>query len=387
MAAGTETPDAEATRRTRILTKRSDPAVPNGEVPKIMRMWSKHSRPLTPAVVSEQPEKRARIPAPASVNKETFAMLLESDGNLETYTELNAVALDLHEPDPEMMWSSDLGWVPKSILQEARGKEVTKLLQFQTYEEVPQAEAEGQEITSSRFVDKWEESGELRSRLVSRGYESSQADPASLFAATLSVVATRIELVLGLAQDVEMAVADISGAFLHAVLEKHFFVTPPAEYRKPGVVWKKKRYLYGDKRAPRGWQDHFEKTMLELGFERLESEPGCFVKKGVSHKDTIIVVVHVDDLLSVGKRRHLDDFFVQLEKTLKLKRVGFIENGKSVLFLGDYITKFKDKITLKSKDAFVDNMLTLMGMESCKQQYDTICLRKSSVFFRILKNS
>ena len=34
MAAGTETPDAEATRRTRILTKRSDPAVPNEEVAK-----------------------------------------------------------------------------------------------------------------------------------------------------------------------------------------------------------------------------------------------------------------------------------------------------------------------------------------------------------------
>ena len=76
-----------------------------------------------------------------------------------------------------------------------------------------------------------------------------------------------------------MAVADICGAFLHAVLEKHFFVTPPAEYRKLGVVWKIKRYLYGDKRAPRWWQDHFEKTMLELGFERLESEPSCFVKK------------------------------------------------------------------------------------------------------------
>ena len=74
----------------------------------------------------------------------------------------------------------------------------------------------------------------------------------------------------------------------------------------------------------------------------------------------------MDDLLSVGKRKHLDNFFVQLEKTLKLKRVEFIENGKSVLFLGDYITKFKDKITLKSKDAYVDNMLTLMGMESCK---------------------
>ena len=110
MAAGTETPDAETTRRTRLVTKGSDPAVPTEGVPKRIRSWSKHSRPLTPAVVSEQPEKCARIPeTPASVNPETFAMMLESDGNLETYTELNAVALDLHEPDPETMWSSDWG--------------------------------------------------------------------------------------------------------------------------------------------------------------------------------------------------------------------------------------------------------------------------------------
>ena len=97
----------------------------------------------------------------------------------------------------------------KSILQKAREKEVTKLQQFDTYEEVPQAEAEGQEIISSRFVDRWEWSGEMRSRFVSRSYESS---------ATPSVRATRIALLLGLAQDVEMAVADISGAFLRAVL-------------------------------------------------------------------------------------------------------------------------------------------------------------------------
>ena len=62
-------------------------------------------------------------------------------------------------------------------------------------------------------MDKWEENGELRSRLVSRGYESSHTDLASLFAATSSVVATRISLVLGLAQDVEMAVADIFRCF------------------------------------------------------------------------------------------------------------------------------------------------------------------------------
>ena len=69
-----------------------------------MRIWSKHSRSLTPAVVSEQLEKRAKIPeTPASVNTETFA-----------------IALDVHEPDPETMWSSDLGYPSQSCRRPAR---------------------------------------------------------------------------------------------------------------------------------------------------------------------------------------------------------------------------------------------------------------------------
>ena len=48
-----------------------------------------------------------------------------------------------------------------------------------------------------------------------------------------------------------------------------------------------------------------------------------------------------------------------------------------MLFLGDYITKFKDTITLKSKDTFVDNMLTMLSMESCKPT-STPMVRKES---------
>ena len=46
------------------------------------------------------------------------------------------------------------------------------------------------------------------------------------------------------------------------------------------------------------------------------------MKKGATPKDSIIVVVHVDDLLSVGKRKNLGNFFAQLVKRLKLERVG-----------------------------------------------------------------
>ena len=48
-----------------------------------------------------------------------------------------------------------------------------------------------------------------------------------------------------------------------------------------------------------------------------------------------------------------------------------------MLFLGDHITKFKDKITLKSKDACVDDVLAMLGMESCKPT-STLMVRKES---------
>ena len=83
-----------------------------------------------------------------------------------------------------------LGMCPSAILQETREKEGTKLQDPDTFDKIPKIEAEGQGIISSRFVDMWEETGELRSRLCSRGYEASQVDPASLFAATPSVTAT-----------------------------------------------------------------------------------------------------------------------------------------------------------------------------------------------------
>ena len=60
---------------------------------------------------------------------------------------------------------------------------------------------------------------------------------------------------------------------------------------------------------------------------------------------------------------------------MTLKRVEFIENGKSVLFLGDYITKFKDKITLTGKDAYVDNMLAMLAWRAADQKAHPWCER------------
>ena len=71
--------------------------------------------------------------------------------------ELNGVTLHLHGPHPDTMWSSSLGWVPLQSCRRPSRRICTKLHDFDRFEEVPQIEAEVQDIISSRFVDKWEE--------------------------------------------------------------------------------------------------------------------------------------------------------------------------------------------------------------------------------------
>ena len=113
------------TKRVRFSTKRPDTGELNAGGLKKMQTTTKKSRPFwtTTGTESEQPEKRARIPP----DREGFAMMLGEDGGLETYTELNAVALDLHKPDPKKMVQR-LG----SLVNAAELRDLTSTV-FKTY--------------------------------------------------------------------------------------------------------------------------------------------------------------------------------------------------------------------------------------------------------------
>ena len=113
-----------------------------------------------------------------------------------------------------------------------------------------------------------------------------------------------------------------------------FFVTPPAEYRKPGVVWKIKRYLYDDKRAPQGWQDHFEKPILELGWLLREE---MSLTKGHDHCGCAC-----GRSLECWEAKTSRQLLCATRDNVETQTCGVHQNGKSVLFLGDSITMFKE---------------------------------------------
>ena len=263
------------------------------------------------------------------------------------------------------MWSSDLGWVPKSILQEARDEEVTQLQGFDTVAEVPQTEAETRHCP--RFVDKWEETGELRSRLCARDYEASQGDPVSLFAATPSVTATRIPLVLGLAQDVDMAVADISEVFLQRCAGQ--VVLRQAASRVP----KAKNCLEGKELSVWG-QACTEEMARPLPGNDAEV---CFVKKVGHAKGLDHCGCACGRSLECREARESRQLLRAVSRDVEAQACRVRRDWQVSTLPGDHISKCKDTMTLKSKDAYVDNMLAILSMEGCKPT-DMPMVRKES---------
>ena len=74
-----------------------------------------------------------------------------------------------------------------------------------------------------------------------------------------------------------VSLADISTAFLHALVEGDFWVLPPVEcYPERGVVWKLRRALYGLKSAHKLWQQHLAATLELQGFRRMNNDPNLY---------------------------------------------------------------------------------------------------------------
>eukprot|EP00972_Heterocapsa_arctica_P064230 9478193-Heterocapsa_arctica.AAC.1 len=70
-------------------------------------------------------------------------------------------------------------------------------------------------------------------------------DWADTFAATPTTAGQRLLLHHAAAADMEVVMGDVSTAFLHAALPEPAYVIPPPNVRRPGVVWRLARALYG----------------------------------------------------------------------------------------------------------------------------------------------
>ena len=264
----------------------------------------------------------------------------------------------------------------------------------------------GTPIMGSRwtFKAKTDQHGEitrLRARFVCQGF--SQVKDVSYwesFSPVVSFTTIRLLIALTALPHWHAIHYDVSVAFITAEIDP----TQPPIYCRPAEgyesrtesVYLLKRYLYGMKDSPRGYNLHFNSVCLNFGLKRcisdecvyikvesndhrnketptasldvLTSQTTCIAPEHRIHKDChyalriLIVSTYVDDnLIFTNSRTFADEFATHCNKSLKMNLEGDLTWYLSVLYTRCPIT---GKVTA-SQERYIDKLLQQHGMQNC----------------------
>ena len=185
---------------------------------------------------------------------------------------------------------------------EAKKQELLKWKEYDAVDQVTQGM--DMNVLSSRWVVTEKGEDEIKARLVVRGFEEEiypQSD-----SPTASKDSFKIFLALAANQEFPIKVMDAKSAFLQgATLDRNVFMEPPIEIKKPGIVWKLRKSVYGLYDASRRWYLAVKTELKNFGMECVSGDEAFFSMR----KDGELfgmTVLHVDDFLVAGKPEFLD---------------------------------------------------------------------------------
>ena len=109
---------------------------------------------------------------------------------------------------------------------------------------------------------------------------------------------------------------DAEQAFAQSKLDKVVFIwLPPGCGELSGKVVKLGRSLYGLRQSSRTWHIHLMRGLKCLGFESCAAD-ACVMRLVEHNLVVVIVVVHVDDIFSIGLKSRCGKFGVDLNRPL-----------------------------------------------------------------------
>ena len=165
----------------------------------------------------------------------------------------------------------------------------------------------------------------VKARLVARGDQQTQyVDFGEVFAPTVAVSCVRLLAAFACEQDLEIYHLDIEQAFVNSKLEDGLDVymkLPRGCGEMSGMIVKLAKSLYGLKQASRLWHAHLTKCLLDLGFEQCLAD-ACVFRLMEEGLVVLTLVVHVDDVFSVGKKERYEKFCRDLGKMVPVKDLG-----------------------------------------------------------------
>ena len=243
-------------------------------------------------------------------------------------------------------------------------------------------EEEIESVIGLKWVKRWKSDEELRMRLVAQGcyQDDSALDSDSVFASTPSLVTLRLLLIISIARDWTITLADISTTFLHAAMSDAVFVRPPIEYYPNGpdgrspYLWRLNKAMNGLKQSPRLWQEYYASVMKLLGFRYCKSDPNPYCHSSKQ----LYVLAYVDDLLIAGDSEKAQEFIEVLNKELLVQVTANLDAGTEANFLGRRLRPNDDSIDLFTPQTYMDELLALYSMKdsNCVSATGTASLKR-----------
>jgi hypothetical protein len=167
----------------------------------------------------------------------------------------------------------------------------------------------GRKALTMRFVltikrDVYGNIEKYKARLVVRGFLQKEGiDFQEVFAPTAQSASFRIICSIAAQQRLDMQQIDVSTAFLNGDLTEEVYVTLPSIIPGSCRIWRLRKALYGLRQAAKAWNDKLTEELTKLGYRQSQADP-CLFYKGI-FRDTVYLLVHVDDAILAGDRVHV----------------------------------------------------------------------------------
>ena len=195
---------------------------------------------------------------------------------------------------------------------------------------------------------------------MAKGYSQVEGvDYDQTFSPTVRFESIRQLVAMGL----EMHQMDLTTAFLYAPLEEVVYMEQPegtVEEGNESKVMRLLKCLYGLKQSPRQWNICIDTVLQQLGFVRLKSDVGIYVKgKG---EEAVYIALYVDDLFMVGmKLVNIDVVKQGLGKEFKMKDLGVAR-----FLLGIEIRRQENGDVLLVQEKYARDVISRFNMEGSK---------------------
>ena len=248
---------------------------------------------------------------------------------------------------------------------EAKEKELQNLVNFDTFEEVTDS---GQDTIDSRWVinQKEDHDGQktkIKARIVAKGYQ--EAEKPQSDSPTVSRESLKVFIAVAANEQFKICAVDITGAFLQADrIDRELFLRPPVDIRKkkPGILWRLNKPLYGLDDSSRKFYLRVKKLFLKNGLEILPADNAYFYCR---KNGNLVgqVVIHVDDFFISGNNEFIDTFLVIVAENLKVSK---IEYG-SFRFTGVDIRQEEKKIIV-SMNAYADSLQPIQDFRKVQNE-------------------